>query len=239
MARDKNEKMWIAGGAVSALALAGALWTFVVSPQMDDVTSLHSQTADAQTQNVALQANVSKLREQYTHISVVKHELDGAQAQLPSTSGLSELTAQLTAQAAAHHVSITQLTAAAPALVAPPSSTNTAAAPSPASSTAAAPAAAGASANPAGQLYAIQISVAVTGSQADELAFAKDVQQKGPRSALIGSVVVQNGDGAGASGATGSKGSQLTLQMNVYVAPVAPATPAATPSPAPTSSSTP
>lgn len=231
MARDKNEKMWIAGGAISALALAGALWTFVVSPQMADVDTLHSQTSDAQLQNLSLQSNVSKLREQYAHIDVVKHQLAGAQTQLPSTSGLSELTAQLTAQAAAHHVSITQLTAAAPALVAPPSSSNGAPAPAPSSTAAAAP---GAAANPAGQLYAIPISVAVTGSQADELAFARDVQVKGPRAALVGSVVVQNGGGAGTSG---GKGSQLTIQMNVYVAPVAPASAAATPSP--TSTTTP
>ena len=232
MARDKNEKMWIAGGAISALALAGALWTFVVSPQLDDVDSLHSQTSDAQLQNVTLQSKVSKLQQQYAHMSEVKQQLAKVQAQLPSTSGLSELTAQLTAQANAHHVSITQLTAAVPALVAPPSSSNGAAAtPAPSASSTAA-AAPGAAVNPAGQLYAIQISVAVTGSQADEIAFARDVQQQGPRSALVSSIVVQNGSGSGA-GTPGGKGSQLTIQMNVYVAPVAP-TAAATPAPAST-----
>jgi len=231
MARDKNEKMWIAGGAISALALAGALWTFVVSPQLDDVDSLHSQTSDAQLQNVTLQSNVAKLQQQYAHIGEVKQQLAKVQAQLPSTSGLSELTAQLTAQASAHHVSITQLTAAVPALVAPPSASNGAAAPSaPSASSTAAVAAPGAAVNPAGQLYSIPISVAVTGSQADELAFARDVQQQGPRSALVSGVVVQNGSGAGTSG---GKGSQLTIQMNVYVAPVAPAA-AATPAPAST-----
>lgn len=240
MARDKTEKMWMAGGALSAVVLAAGLWSFVVSPQMQDVDSLHSQTADARTQNAALEANVSRLRDQYSHIADVKRQLADAQAQLPSDSGLSALTSQLNAQARAHHVEITQLTAAPPApYVAPTASTGISPAPAassaPASSSAApAPAGAATSSSPAGQLYVIPISVAVTGSQPNELAFARAVQMSGPRSALIGSVQLQNGNGAGSTGTgSGTNGSSLTLQMNVYVAPVAStvAPSAATPSP--------
>jgi hypothetical protein len=215
MAREKNEKVWMAGGALSAVLLAGALWTFVVSPQMGDVDNLRSQTADAQTQNLALQSNVSRLREEYTHIADVKRQLADAQAQLPADSGLSALTSQLNAQARAHHVKITQVTAAPPAPYV---------APTPTAGVSGAPASAGAasSGSPAGELFVIPVSVAVSGSQADELAFARAVQMQGPRSALIGSVQLQSGGGAGSTG-TGTKGSSLTLQMNVYVAPVAPA----------------
>lgn len=222
MAREKNEKVWMAGGALSAVLLAGALWTFVVSPQMGDVDNLRSQTADAQTQNLALQSNVSRLREEYTHIADVKRQLADAQAQLPADSGLSALTSQLNAQARAHHVKITQVTAAPPAPYVAPTPTAGASGAPASSSAAPAPAGAASSGSPAGELFVIPVSVAVSGSQADELAFARAVQMQGPRSALIGSVQLQSGGGAGSTG-TGTKGSSLTLQMNVYVAPVAPA----------------
>lgn len=233
MARDKTEKAWIAGGAVSAVVLAAALWTFAISPQRHDVDSLHSQTADAQTQNLVLQANVNRLHDQYNHIAGVRRQLAEVQAQLPADSGLATLTSQLNGQARTHHVTITSLAASPPApYVAPTASAGAAESPAPSSSSAAAPAAAApTSGSPTGQLYVIPVSVTVTGSQANELAFAHAVQVDVPRSALVGSVQLQSGNGAGSAG----KGSTLTLAMNVYVAPVAP-TVAPGPAPSPSSS---
>lgn len=226
MARDHNERVWIGGGAIATILLAGGLWAFVVSPQLDDVDSLKSQTADAQVQNLALQGNVTRLKDQYAHIGEVKDQLKAAQRQLPSENALSDLTSQLNAQARAHHVSITQFTAADPA---PVVSSTASGAPAPAPSTAVA-AAPGASA--ASGLYAIQVSVAVSGKSSDELAFARAVQTDGPRAALVTSVQLQSGASSGGTG-TGTKGSQLTLAMDVFVAPPAP-TAAATPAPTPT-----
>lgn len=237
MARDKKEKAWIGGGAVAAVLLAAGLWTFAVSPQLQDVRSLHSQTADAQTQNLALQDNVARLRDQYAHIGVVKRQLADVQAELPSDNGLSALTTQLNAQAQAHQVKITQLTAGDPQPWAPPTDSSGATpAPSSSSSTTAATTTTGGTVvSPAGQLYVIPVSVTATGSQPHELAFAHAVQYRAPRAALVSSVQLQNGSGAGA-GRASSTGSSLTLQMNVFVAPVAPSTtPAPTPSAAPTS----
>jgi hypothetical protein len=80
-------------------------------------------------------------------------------------------------------------------------------------------------------LYSIQVSVAVSGTQAAELAFARAVQKSGPRSALVSSVQVQNSGGTTgqvtASTGGAGKGSTMTIQMSVFVAPTA--APAPTP----------
>lgn len=230
MARDHNERVWIGGGVIATLLLAGGLWSFVVSPQLDNVDSLKAQTADAQVQNLALQGNVSRLKAQYDHIADVKRELNAVHEQLPAQNALAQLTAQLSAQARAHHVSLTQYNAANPQPVAPPTAT-TAAAAAPASTAPAAVPATGAS--PASGLYAIQVSVIVTGKVPDELGFVRAVQKDGPRTALVTSTQLQSGSSTGGSG-SGTGGSSLTLQMDVFVAPAAATPSAATPSAAPT-----
>ena len=227
MARDKNEKVWIGGGAVAALLVAGATWSFVVSPKLSDVDSLRSQTSDAQTQNITLNANVSKLKDQYTHISEVRKQLAAAQAQLPADSGMSALTTQLSAQARANHVSITQFTATDPTPVGVAST-----APAATESTSAAPAPDAATAAPSGN-YSIAVTLSVNGSQANDLAFARAVQQQGPRIALVSSVQLASGS-AGTGATSGSGGTTMTLQLDVFVAPPAPAAaPTATPTTAP------
>lgn len=227
MARDKNEKVWIGGGAVAALIVAAAAWSFVVSPKLDHVDSLRAQTADAQTQNLGLDANVSKLKAEYTHIGTVRNQLAGAQAQLPADSGMSALTTQLSAQARANHVSITQFNATDPAPVGVPS-----AAPTSTDTSSAAPAQGVSSAAPSGN-YSIAVTLSVIGSQGNELAFARAVQQEGPRTALVSSVQMATGSAATGPG-SGSGGTTMTLQMSVFVAPPAPvATPTATPTTAP------
>ncbi|HEY2297738.1 MAG TPA: hypothetical protein VGH43_08425 [Jatrophihabitans sp.] len=227
MARDKNEKVWIGGGAVVALLVAGAAWSFVVSPKLSHVDSLRSQTSDAQTQNLSLNANVSKLKDEYARIATVRKQLAEAQAQLPSDSGMSALTTQLSAQARANHVSITQFTATDPAPVGVAST-----APAPTDSSSAAPVAGAAtSAAPSGN-YSIAVTLSVNGSQSNDLAFARAVQQQGPRIALASSVQLATGSAATGSGG-GSGGTTMTLQLDVFVAPVAPAAPAATPTATP------
>src|SRR5690348_7384928 len=165
MAKDKNERMWVLGGAVSALALAGALWTFAVSPELDSADALRGQTADAHTQNMVLQGDVAKLAQQYAHIGQTKQQLAAVQQQLPSSSGISALTTQLNAQAQAHHVTITQVNAAEPTTIAS-AAPATGATSTSAPSSSAAPAPGSSSSAAGGGVYVIQVAVSVNGSPA-------------------------------------------------------------------------
>jgi len=216
MARDKNEKVWIGGGAVAALLVAAAAWTFVVSPKLSHVDSLRSQTSDAQTQNLALDSNVSKLRDEYAHIADVRKHLAQAQSQLPADSAMSALTTQRSSQARANHVTITQFTATDPA---PVGAASTAPASSDTSSTTPAPGTAGSA--PSGN-YSITVTLSVNGAQRNDLAFARAVQQEGPRVALVTGVQFATGSAATGSGG-GPGGTTMTLTLEVFVAPAAPA----------------
>jgi hypothetical protein len=225
MARDKLEKLWIGGGAVAALLVAGAVWTLAVSPEFDDADAVRTQAADTETQNIALQSNVTRLQQQYAGIGKLRNELVAVHAALPNDLAMSGFTQQIGAQAKAAHVSVQTLTAgapaamtAAPAAAASSTSTSTAApASSPSSTTASAP-----------STYTIPVSIMVSGKPADELRFLHAVQLDGPRAALL----------TGATASDGNNGTTtLSLQMTVFVAQQAAAPTAATPTP--TSTSTP
>src|SRR5690349_16444532 len=117
MAREKSEKLWIGGGVVATLLLAGGIWTFGVSPELDDAASIQSQSADTQTQNLTLESKVSDLRRQYAGIDKLRASLAAAHAALPSDLAMSTFTRQISDQAAATHVSVQALTAGAPAAI--------------------------------------------------------------------------------------------------------------------------
>lgn len=231
MAREKSEKLWIAGGVGACLLVAAGAWMFAVSPALSDADSVRSQAADVATQNLALQSNVSRLQQQYAHIGKLRAQLAQAQEALPSGLNMSQFTDQLNKEADQNHVKVTSVSAA------PPAAFGSSAAAAPAStdaSSSAAPAAA-TSAAPASGIFAIPIILQVAGSQQNDLSMLHAIQRGGPRAALV--------TGTQFSTDPATKGSTtMTVDMSVFVnaapAPTA-ATPAAgaTPSPTPSSSS--
>jgi Tfp pilus assembly protein PilO len=238
MARDKVEKLWIGGGVVAAVAVAGAVWMFAVSPELSDAHNIRSQTADTQAQNAALEANVTKLQAAYAHIGKLRTALKEADDALPASLALSEFTQQISTQARQNHVSVTTLTAGVPGAVEPPTTPGTTTSATPSESTSSsAPSAAGAVSTTG--LYSIPISVAIAGKQNDMIGFVRSVQRDGPRAALVSAATLASTPGTTTTGkSTAASGpTTLTLQMQVFVASDAVAAPSATPTAA--ASSTP
>jgi Tfp pilus assembly protein PilO len=227
------------GGGVGAVVVALGAYTFVVSPKASQATDLRSQTAQVNSQNLALQSDVQRLQADFAHLKQLQAKRDRIRAALPTDNAISAFTDQLSAQARHTHVQISLLTTGDIAAM-----TSSAAVPVPAStastatSAAPAPVAAPATAGPAQGLYSIPVSLTVVGAAGNDAAFLQALQKKGPRAALVSSVVMSPATATGASAHGVSMA--LTFQVFVEAIPAAPTpsslpatpTPAATPSPA-------
>lgn len=231
MARDKAEKAWIAGGAGAAVLVAAGAWMFAVSPALGTADSIRSATADVTTQNFVLQSNVAKLQQQYEHIDKMRQAEAIARRALPGDLALSDFTDQINQEAQAYHLDVNSMTAAdpvpaAPAPVATPAATaSPSPTPSPTTTTSAAT---------ASGLFAIPITLVVSGSQADELGFVHAVQRDGARAALVTSTTIS-------ADTSGKGGMSMSIELQVFVALSAPPSTAAASAPVatPTTSSTP
>jgi Tfp pilus assembly protein PilO len=207
-------------------------WTAVVNPKLSDASSLRSQIDSARTDNLTLQVKIGKLQRDSANLGALAKSLAIAHAALPSDTGLAAFTRQLGAEAAATHVTVTSITASTPAPATGPG-VGAPAAPAAAAAGTSAPAAPAAgpaststpgtqpAAGAAGALYAIPLTIAVTGAQADALRFLRAVQTQGPRAVLVTSTQL-SGQAAGAGSS-----STLTIQLQVFSAP-RPATPTPT-----------
>jgi hypothetical protein len=219
MARERIERLWIGGGTVAAVLVAAVAWMVVVNPKLSDASSLRSQTDAANTGNSVLQTKIDKLQQDKANLGALQKSLADAQAALPPDSGLAAFTRQIGEQAAAAHVTVTSITASAPAPVGGASPASAAAASdtatTPAASSSAAPApAAGASAATAPHgAYAIPVTIAVTGSQAADLRFLQGIQTGGGRAVLVTSTQL-SGSGTDATG-----GTTLTIQLQAFAVP--------------------
>lgn len=193
----KSERFWLVGGALAAVIVAAAGWFGAVGPQLSNASSLDSQTLDAQTQNMTLQAKIRKL--QHADMTALTASLQQTRSALPIETDIAGYTHQLSGYAVQNHVTVTGINAAAPV-----SATAKPGQP-------AVPVAGSA----AGGLFALPLTVIVKGSIANDLAYLKAVQAD-PRAALVTSAQLAND-----ASKTGDL-TQLTIQMQVYVAPQTP-----------------
>lgn len=220
----QDKRAWLGGGAIAAVLIAAVGWFMVISPERSSTASLDAQTSDAQLQNVLTQAKVAKLRLQAANVSKLQAQLASALEALPAASGLPAFTRQLSAQAAASHVTVTNIsigaiTAANPdgAAVVPGATTAPtapSATPTPGATT---PSGTNVPATAAGSVFAIPVTVVSTGSLTDELAFLKAIQTVGPRRTLVTST--QFAPGSGVSTASIDKATTVTAQLTVFSAP--------------------
>jgi hypothetical protein len=220
MARERVERLWIGGGSVATVLLAAVAWMVVVNPKLSDASSLRDQTDSAKSANFVLQTKIDKLQKDKANLPALQKSLDEAQAALPAQSGLDAFTRQIGAQAAAAHVTVTSITAGAPTPVGGPAAAPAAASgdsattPAPASSSAPAPAPAAApGAAAASGVYAIPVTIAVTGSPAAEVRFLQLIQGPGGRAVLVTSAQMSD------ASADGSGGANLTIQLQAFAAP--------------------
>lgn len=217
MSGMKGDRLWLAGGAVAGVVISALAWFLVVSPELSNASSLDEQTLASQTQNVALQAKIHRLQADNANMDALVTSLQQARTALPVSTGLADFTRQLSSYARQNRVTISGITAGDPAAL-----TSAAPAAAPASAPAAngktpatAPAA-GAAASPAGQMYALPLTVVVKGSAANDLRFLAAVQGPGRRAALVSGTQL-TGDTTKRGGAM-----QLTIQLQLFAAPQAP-----------------
>ncbi|MDQ1733274.1 MAG: hypothetical protein QOK10_3433 [Pseudonocardiales bacterium] len=209
MTRSNADRLWIMGGAVAALLLVALAWFFAVSPELSSASSLKSQTADAQTQNITLQAKIRKLQDDNQKMATIQASLADARKALPVDAGLAAFTRQLVAAGVQNGVTVVSVSASTPIL--------------PTAKTGAAAPAAGKSTSAAGQLYAIPVTLTAKGAPANELKFLAALQGTGKRAALIVSTQLSADTTARANG----NSIQMSVQLQVFVAPQSPADQAA------------
>ncbi len=231
MATRGSARLWTAGGALAATVLGVGTWLAVVSPQLSDAQSLRSQIDGAQVQNAVLQGQLDRLQAQQRQLPQLRQQLSAAAAALPPQPALARFTDQVQRRAAASSVTVSAVVAGQPAVAGgtPAAAAASTAAPAGASSPAAAPSAAASSS--ATGMYALPVSVVVSGRWSGDVAFLRGLQYGGPRAVLVTSVDVGSATGS-SPGQAGQVA--MTVQCTLFVSvPAAPAAPAVTPSTAP------
>jgi hypothetical protein len=205
MKLPQSEKTWIAGGLASAVVLAAAAWFGAIHPQLSSASTLSSQRTDAEAQNTALLVKTNRLRSDSKNVQDLSAQLAKRLEALPADSNYPELTAQLYAQAAASHVTLTSIAIG----------TATMATHGPAGAAVRAPA------NPAGSMFTVPVSIVSSGTLAAQRHFLDLVQKSGPRAALVTATKIF--PSADQRGASIIGGSSMTTNFIVFVAPHSPA----------------
>jgi len=196
----KSERFWLVGGALAAVVVAAVAWFGAVSPELSNASSLNSQTADAQTQNLTLQAKIRKLQRDNADMATLSTSLQQARTALPFEISIADYTHRLSDYASQNHVMVAAVNASPPvsAVTAPGK-----------------PAAAPVAGSTAGKLFALPLTIIVKGNVINDLGYLKAVQTD-PRAALVTSVQL-----AADASKTGNL-TQLTIQVQVFVAPQTP-----------------
>jgi hypothetical protein len=203
MAGEHGKRFWLGGAAAVAVVIVLAGWFGLVGPKLSSTSTLRAQADTVQQDNLALQAKVSRLRQENQKIDALTVKLRSALAALPFDSGLPEFTRQLTNQAAQHHVSLNSITVAqiisADAVPAGGGTT-------------------GATASAAGSVFAVPVTLLSGGSAANQLAFLNAVRIDGPRRALITSTQLAPPPGVPIDSVDAS--CSMTTQLTVFTAPL-------------------
>ena len=177
----------------------------LISPELSSTSSLHDQAGAAAVQNAALQSKIARLRHQNDNLPALTASLRDSLAALPLDSGLPDFTRQVSAQAAAAHVSLSAISVGTIG---------------PASIGATDPAAPVAPGSSAGKLYAVPVTLIATGSAKNDLAFLTDIQTAGPRRALV--TRAQLAPGPGSQVASIDTSATMTVQLTIFAAPRSP-----------------
>jgi hypothetical protein len=201
MINAKSEKTWVVGSALVGVLILAISWFMLISPKRTDAAALERQTTDAQLQNDVQRAKTSKLKK--VDMAAIVASLREGRASLPIESELTDFTRQVATTGSATGAAVKSIAIGTPTLYGDAAT------------------AAGASASASGNLYYIPITLVIDGTQGSDLAMLKAVQYSGQRRALVTSVALTSQAEAGASGANTS--TQMTLQLQIFVAPQSPA----------------
>lgn len=210
----QQKRVWLGGGLVLVIVILALGWFVVIGPVRTDTALTRDEIESVQLQNTLIEAKNAKLKAQNDDVATLRANLAGAVAALPTDGGLPAFTRQLSAQAAAHSVTLTSVVVGASSEVAA-SDSGAAAAAAPVATdgtTAAAPAAATTG------LMQTTMTVTAAGLGRDLTGFLSDIQVAGPRRALVTATQVAPADVAAGSGPDAA--STLNLTLTVFSAPV-------------------
>jgi len=195
---QQDRRVWLAAGVFGAVALVVVAWLLVIAPQRSAVETLRTDTEAVELTNATLAAKTAKLRKEAEGRKKLTANLQQALAGLPPDDDLPEFSRQLARQARDRGVALTGIVVG--------------------SATTPGTAAAGTAAVPA-TVRAIPVTVTSTGAALQQLYFLRDIQEVGPRRALVTSTsIVPLGEGAIDTAST------LTVQLTVFSEPLSAAT---------------
>jgi len=195
--RSQNAKLWLGLGVAIAVLLVVPTYLLVISPHRATTQTLKDETQSVAAQNVALQGKTAELRAKSENRDELTDALATTLAELPWETKLPEFSRQLTRHAAARGITITSVaigSATTPGQVAAEG------------------------VDPATTVRAVPITIVSTGTALQQLFFLRNVQQVGPRRALVTATsMVPTNEGTIEDSAT------MTTQLTVFSAPVDPA----------------
>lgn len=236
-----KQRLVIAGVGVAILVVLGLGFVFGVQPQLSAASAASDQAATIQANNQTSEAQLAKLKQDYSNIDQFSGQLSDLKRSIPASPSLDELLADLRSLAASTGTTISgfnpgQAVAytppAAPVTAAPTAGSTASPSPTP-TPTAAAPAKPQApktttnSLITASNFVAIPLTISVTGTTDGAIAFLGALQH-GSRLVLVTGFSGSEDKSGGASGAAAS-GATWTINGLVYV--LSGAQPAATPTP--------
>jgi hypothetical protein len=196
--RSQNPKVWLGLGAAIALLLVVPTYLLFISPHRTTTQTLYSDTESVALQNTALMAKTAVLRTKADNRDELRSALRGAIAGLPWETKLPEFSRQLTKHADERGVQLTSISIGSAATPGQP---------------------ADGSGDAATTLRAVPVTVVSTGTALQQLFFLRDVQEIGPRRALVTSTAMVPTDEG-----TIEDSSTMTTQLTVFSSPVDDAT---------------
>lgn len=196
--RSQNGKLWLGLGAALVLLMVLPVWLMVIQPHRATTNTLRADTETVAVQNAALAAKTAELSAKAENRDALVADLESALAELPWETKLPEFSRQLTRHASAHGVALTGISIGSATTPGQPAST---------------------SVDPKTTVRAVPVTIVSTGTALQQLFFLRDVQQVGPRRALVTSTAIVPLDEGSIE-----KGATMTTQLTVFSAPVDAAT---------------
>lgn len=202
-----STRPWVIAGVVGALIMAAVTWFLVVSPTRADAQTLRDDTAAIVAQNDLLVAKAATLSAAAADRTGLEGEVRAAVAALPTDAALPDFNRELTQHAAARGVQIDNLSVGSP-VAATQSATG--------------------AAIPAGLLQ-VPITIQTTGLPYAQLYFLRDLQEVGPRAAMVSSVSLSaaaapdgeaSTDGSTEESTDGVAPTTMTTQLMIFTSPI-------------------
>ncbi len=204
-----NTRLVKIGIVIAMVAVVALGWLLLISPNMTAADTAHTQEQQVRSQNDAQRASLASLRTTASSIDSLRADLASKQQSIPSTPDTVDFYDEVYNLAGSTGVAVTSITSAdvqpygdadtggsaAPAPTETPTS-NPTPAPTEGAATGATPAA-----KSPGTTFSIAISIALTGTPDQVLAFSKAMQEGG-RLFLVTGVTYAGGESSGATTGT-------------------------------------